>query len=126
VAELPAELERNFRGLRELDEKAFALEQQVEADCLQQLKAAAERQQETLASPSKRQKAAAAPVAPADAELAQRIEHNMNELIKLSDEKARSQRKGTAATAARAPRCAGALPGATQRLTGCLPLPPCR
>ena len=41
MAELPAELERNFRGLRELDEKAFALEQQVEADCLQQLKAAA-------------------------------------------------------------------------------------
>lgn len=62
------------------------LEKQVDADCMQQLKEAAERQQDTVVSPSKRQKVVAA-AAVTQTELAQRIEYNMNEIIKLSEEK---------------------------------------
>lgn len=41
---MPFELRRQFSMMRELDEKSCRLQQQVDADVLQQLKAAAERQ----------------------------------------------------------------------------------
>jgi len=44
VADVPLELRRQFGLMRELDERAYRLQQQVDADMLQQLKAAAERQ----------------------------------------------------------------------------------
>jgi Inhibitor of growth proteins N-terminal histone-binding len=79
-------LQRHFQGLRDLDLRVTALQKVIDADCLTQLQEAAERQQETMVSPSKRQKVTAA-VAAKSTELAQRIEHNMNETIKLSEEK---------------------------------------
>lgn len=42
---MPAELQRKFRLMRELDERTHQLEMQVDADCVQQLKELAERQQ---------------------------------------------------------------------------------
>lgn len=94
VADVPGELRRHFDGIRELDLKVVELQRQVEEDCAAQLAAAAERQVEAaLSSPSKRQRTAAAPApaaaAQGDVELAERIEHNMNEVIKLSEEKMR-------------------------------------
>ena len=44
VADVPAELQRKFRLMRELDERTHQLETQVDADCLQQLKELAEKQ----------------------------------------------------------------------------------
>lgn len=66
-----------------------ALQQQVDQDSKQLLKEAAERQEEALALPAKRQKTALASAATeaAESELAQRIERNMVEIIRLSDEK---------------------------------------
>ena len=158
---MPFELQRQFGLMRELDERAYKLQQQVDADMLTQLKAAAERQQgkcqrvamqlwrrlsrlgsaagcpqgprrapilaestawvplpppppwpadcvcfpwhvcngltflvyglmlhaEPVQSPSKRQKAAASSAAAAERECSERIEADMNELVKLSDEK---------------------------------------
>lgn len=86
MTDLPLELQRHFQGLRDLDLRVTALQKVIDEDCLAQLKNAAERQQEAMVSPSKRQKVAAAGAA-ASTELAQRIEHNMNETIKLSEEK---------------------------------------
>ncbi|EFN57412.1 hypothetical protein CHLNCDRAFT_142851 [Chlorella variabilis] len=82
VADVPLELQRQFGLMRELDERSYRLQQQVDTDMLQQLK--------PLHSPTKRQKAAAsgaAAAAAAERECAERIEGNMNELVKLSDEK---------------------------------------
>lgn len=45
---MPFELRRQFGLMRELDERSCRLQQQVDADVLQQLKAAAERQQGKL------------------------------------------------------------------------------
>jgi hypothetical protein len=45
VAEVPLELQRQFGLMRELDERSYRLQQQVDADMLQHLKAAADRQQ---------------------------------------------------------------------------------
>ena len=45
VADVPAELQRKFQLMRELDERTHQLEVQVDEDCLQQLKEAAEKQQ---------------------------------------------------------------------------------
>ncbi|PRW59158.1 PHD finger ING1-like [Chlorella sorokiniana] len=74
--------------MRELDERAYRLQQQVDADMLQQLKLAGQQQQQAVSSPTKRQKAVnAAAAAAKEAELAERLEANMNELVKLSDEK---------------------------------------
>ena len=81
---MPPELQRHFTGLRELDDKAHSLEETIERDCATQLKEAAAA---GLASPSKRAKTAGGGAAAPSSELAQRIEHNMNELIKLSEEK---------------------------------------
>jgi hypothetical protein len=93
VADVPQELHRHFMGLRELDEKNLGLEKLVEEDCMQQLREVAERQRESVASPSKRQRvgsaAAAAAAAPQNAQLSQRVEHNLNEIMKLSEEKVR-------------------------------------
>lgn len=86
MTDLPLELQRHFQGLRDLDLRVTALQKVVEEDCLTQLKEAAERQQDAVVSPSKRQKVSAAAAA-ASSDLAQRIEHNMNEIIKLSEEK---------------------------------------
>ncbi len=44
VSDVPFELRRQFSMMRELDEKSCRLQQQVDADVLLQLKAAAERQ----------------------------------------------------------------------------------
>lgn len=87
VSDVPFELRRQFSMMRELDEKSCRLQQQVDADVLQQLKAAAERQSEPVQSPTKRQRTATAAAAERERELAERIEANMNELVKLSDEK---------------------------------------
>lgn len=91
VSDVPLELQRQFGLMRELDERAYRLEQQVDTDMLQQLKAAAERQQEPMHSPTKRRQAAAAAggtaAGAAEQECAERIESSMNELVKLSDEK---------------------------------------
>ncbi|GAB4824018.1 hypothetical protein N2152v2_011064 [Parachlorella kessleri] len=93
VADVPAELHRKFRLMRELDERTHQLEKQVDEDCLQQLKELAEKQQgDTLQSPNKRQRVSSAGAAAtggsaATGELQDRIERNTNELIKLSEEK---------------------------------------
>lgn len=87
VSDVPLELRRQFGLMRELDERSALLQQQVDGDVLQQLKAAAERQQEPVQSPTKRNKAAAVTAAAAEKECAERVEANMNELVKLSDEK---------------------------------------
>ena len=86
VTDLPSELQRHFHGLRDLDLRVTALQKVVDEDCLTQLKEAAERQQDAVVPPSKRQKVTAAATA-ASSELSHRIEHNMNEIIKLSEEK---------------------------------------
>jgi hypothetical protein len=129
VSDVPSELQRQFQGMRELDEKVAALEAQVtaqharpahafyyalrsvcrcnfsgmqlpgtsshsmdllqvEADCMEQLKEAAAVLQETAPPPSKRQKTAA-PAHPVNEELARRIERNIAEMLKLSEEKVR-------------------------------------
>lgn len=87
VSDVPAELRRHFEGLRELDCKVVELQRQVDEDCLAQLTAAAERQAAAAAGPaSKRQRVDPAAEAE-DAELTRRIEHTMNEIIRLSEEK---------------------------------------
>lgn len=79
VADVPSELERWFRGMRELDERAHGLQVQLEADCQQQLRLVADAHQQGTVSKStatpvsapKRQRAAppvslpASPSAPA-------------------------------------------------------------
>lgn len=88
---MPTELERWFRGIRELDEKAHALQLQLEADCLAQLRVVVEE-----APAGKR--ARATPGSPADvaktghpsgeaSEIAQRIENTTAELLRLCAEK---------------------------------------
>jgi len=86
VTDLPAELQRHFLGLRDLDNRVTHLQQQIDADCVLQLKEAAERQGEGISSPTKRQKVAGGSSA-VDTDLAQRIEQNLNEVVKLSEEK---------------------------------------
>lgn len=87
VSDVPKELERHFAGMRELDQLTHVLQQQVDADHLQQLKEMAERQAE-VGPPSKRSKVSVAP----NPEVTQRIEGNINEMIRLSEEKlARAQ-----------------------------------
>ena len=48
MADVPFELQRQFSLMRELDERSYRLQQQVDADILQQLKLAGERQQGAL------------------------------------------------------------------------------
>lgn len=43
---MPLELQRQFGLMRELDERAYRLQQQVDADMLQQLKLAGQQQQQ--------------------------------------------------------------------------------
>ncbi|KAL6786106.1 hypothetical protein ACKKBG_A01425 [Auxenochlorella protothecoides x Auxenochlorella symbiontica] len=92
VSDVPAELERWFRGMRELDERAHGLQVQLEADCQQQLRLAAEQQQHG----NKRAKATgdmdSGPTLPTQpgnepVDLDQRIEDTTAELLKLSAEK---------------------------------------
>lgn len=94
VSDVPAELERWFRGMRELDERAHGLQVQLEADCQQQLRLAAEQQQHG----NKRAKATgdmdSGPTPPSQpgnepVDLDQRIEDTTAELLKLSAEKVR-------------------------------------
>ena len=82
VTDLPAELQRSFQGLRDLDIRVTELQAQVEKDCVAQLNLASEHF-------VKRQRVAgsAAEVRKLDPELADRIETNMNEIIRLSEEK---------------------------------------
>jgi len=49
VADVPLELQRQFGLMRELDERAYRLQQQVDADMLQQLKLAGQQQQQGAA-----------------------------------------------------------------------------
>lgn len=110
VADVPTELDRWFRGMRELDEKAHTLQIQLEIDCQAQLRATAELAAATgpptikkpkvepdgsstgpagasaLASPNP-----TPPQAPGNEsnELAQRIDNTTAELLKLSTEKVR-------------------------------------
>lgn len=91
VAGVPSELERWFRGIRELDDKAHALQLQLEADCNAQLRALLE---ESAPAAKKVRVAAAtgAPEAPPTpgtdtSELSQRIEATTAELLRLSAEK---------------------------------------
>ncbi len=51
VADVPSELQRQFGLMRELDERAYRLQQQVDTDMVTQLKAAAERQQGEFCRP---------------------------------------------------------------------------
>lgn len=88
VTDLPAELQRHFQGLRDLDVRVTSLQRLIDEDCANQLKEAAAQQQDGLPSPKRQRTAAAATPAPVgDPELAARIESNMNEVIKLSEEK---------------------------------------
>ena len=82
VTDLPTDLQRHFQGLRDLDVRVTKLQQQVDEDCIAQLKEAAENQ----ACPAAKKQKVSGP-AMLESELAQRIEHNMNEIIKLSEEK---------------------------------------
>ena len=43
---MPLELQRQFGLMRELDERSYRLQQQVDADMLQQLKLAGQQQQQ--------------------------------------------------------------------------------
>ncbi len=45
MADVPAELQRKFRLMRELDERTHQLEKHVDEDCMQQLRELAENQQ---------------------------------------------------------------------------------
>ena len=49
MADVPLELQRQFGLMRELDERAYRLQQQVDADMLQQLKLAGQQQQQGAA-----------------------------------------------------------------------------
>lgn len=90
VADVPAELQRKFRLLRELDERTHQLEIRLETDCLEQLQEAAGKQQGDSLPPPKRQRLSPndSSVAPQTTwKLQEQIEHNTNELLKLSEEK---------------------------------------
>jgi hypothetical protein len=80
-------LRRHFHGLRDLDLRLTALQKQVDEDCIAHLKEAAQRQADAVVSPSKRQKVSTAAAPTNDSELAQRIDLNMVEIIRLSEEK---------------------------------------
>lgn len=96
VSEVPSELRRHFEGLRELDVKVVELQRRLDDDCVAQLAAAAERPPPPT-SPAKRHKGArgASPdgagpsgaAADPDAARAARIDLNMREVVKLSEEK---------------------------------------
>eukprot|EP00887_Chlorella_sp_A99_P004807 scaffold4.g4807.t1 len=81
VADVPQELNRKFAQIRELDERTHLLEKTVDADTIAQLRQASRE----VSSPAKRQRTSAADEL--SSEVAERLERNMNELIKLSDEK---------------------------------------
>lgn len=82
VTDLPSELQRAFQGLRDLDVRVTKLQEQVDADCMAQLNLANEQ------SGAKRQRVGTAvDVRKLDPELADKIESNMNEIIRLSEEK---------------------------------------
>lgn len=87
VTDLPSELQRHFHGLRDLDLRVTALQKQVDEDCITQLKEAAERQQDSSGGSSAKRQKLSGTVVNASSDLAQRIDHNMNEIIKLSEEK---------------------------------------
>lgn len=89
VTELPDELKRHFRGLRELDARVNSLQKKLDEDMVLQLKNAA-------AAPvsngkAKRQKSNAQKGVQdqdiGDPDLAQRIQENMNQIMMISEEK---------------------------------------
>ncbi|KAK9823528.1 hypothetical protein WJX72_003426 [[Myrmecia] bisecta] len=96
VAELPAELQRCFKLMRELDEKANDLKAEVDTACEQQLQEA-EQQQGTSgrrspggidegAPAAKRQKVASGSGGPAPA-WSEKIEADMKQVLHYADEK---------------------------------------
>ncbi|WPT12378.1 Inhibitor of growth protein 5 [Picochlorum sp. SENEW3] len=89
VTELPDELKRHFRGLRELDARVNSLQKKLDEDMVLQLKNAA-------AAPvsngkAKRQKSNAQKGVQdqdiGDPDLARRIHENMNQIMMISEEK---------------------------------------
>jgi hypothetical protein len=88
VADVPKELERHFKGIRELDQRCNELQQRVDIDCLAELQEAAHRQAEPA---SKRAKTSAAAASTGEgeptSEISKRVQHNIEEIIRLSEEK---------------------------------------
>lgn len=82
-------MRRHFCGIRDLDLRVAALQQQLDEDTKDHLKEAAEKYAHASSLPSKRQKVAMAAMGTevTESELGQKIERNIIEIVRLSEEK---------------------------------------